>query len=354
MRLRTFIHALLLAIIGTLFIDSAHSSDTQVPNLYTYANDAQNGRHPFIEAIEKAQKSLKIATYRLDDKIILDSILGAKKKGIDVQVILETETYSHEKSASSNESSLEALKNANIKIFNHPKWVKQTHHKIIIIDEKEVLLTTGNLDHESFDGDKTYTGTRDFTILITDPAMISEINRVFDNDTQEKKSQPSNINLLWGPDKQRKNLLKLIHQAKKSISIYQQDIQDKDICNALIEKTKKDKVQVKIVMTPFPFSKTKDNNFKNQMKLKKAGAQVRFLENGVYVHAKVMIIDGGTKTQRAYLGSCNFYPSSIDDNRELGVILTGSKNIQKLESIFEEDFKDAVPNHPLEKTSQNK
>lgn len=338
-----------LSVVFLLWTHSVYASDHQVPDLFTYNNDEENGRQPFLTAIKKAEKYLKIAAYRIDDDKILDAILGARKRGLTVHVMVERETYQHDKSGSSNDSALRRMKQAGISIYDRPSWVEQIHHKVVILDGKEALLTTGNFDHESFDGDGTYTGTRDFTVRIVDSEMINEIEQTFDHDRESHQFASRHENLLWGPKNQKDRFIKLINRANNCISIYQQDIQDLDICRTLIRQMKENKIQVRLVMIPFPFSKEKDNNFANQKKLRSAGAQVRFLEDGTYVHAKTLIIDPDSQAPKAYVGSCNFYPSSLEKNRELGIILTGHQRIQKLNSIFEKDFKNGSSTHPLER-----
>jgi phosphatidylserine/phosphatidylglycerophosphate/cardiolipin synthase-like enzyme len=55
------------------------------------------------------------------------------------------------------------------------------------------------------------------------------------------------------------------------------------------------------------------------------------------MHAK-MILSDDTK---AYIGSINFSAQSMDENRELGIILTQADSIQKLTTTFETDWESA-------------
>lgn len=327
---------ILLLVVSIFFSVEAFASGLQVPELYEYEMDG--GRKPFINIINESQTSLKIATYKIDDKKILDAILKAQNRGVKVEVLMETETYKHDKTASSNDSALDQLRKAGISVYNRPHWVDQTHHKVIIADSAKTLLTTGNLDEESFDGDSFYPkGTRDFTVIITDQGITDEISSVFDGDRDGIRTDRKNPHLIWGPRGQRESLLQLVKDAQKSIWIYQQDIQDSEICETLVSKAKAG-LDIRLVMIPFPFSKEEDRNFPNQKKLREAGSKVRYLENGIYIHAKVMLIDAGEETEKVYLGSCNFYRASINKNRELGIILKDNHNIEKIINIFKADF----------------
>ena len=92
-------------------------------------------------------------------------------------------------------------------------------------------------------------------------------------------------------------------------------------------------VDVRVLMMPFPFSKTKDNNVPNQELMGQAGAQVG-LNTSNYIHAKVMIVDGKTM----YVGSCNFYTPSLDQTRELGLLTQEAPTIEKVRAVFEHDW----------------
>lgn len=68
-------------------------------------------------------------------------------------------------------------------------------------------------------------------------------------------------------------------------------------------------------------------------KLPAAGVLVRTIASP-YMHAKLILADN----VKAYIGSVNFSTQSLDQNRELGIILTQSQSIQTLASIFESDW----------------
>jgi len=81
--------------------------------------------------------------------------------------------------------------------------------------------------------------------------------------------------------------------------------------------------------------------------MKGAGVQiVQYPSSGnhLYIHAKVIIADQGTATEAAYLGSINCSTNSLNNNRELGLILTDSTSstaasiIQSLNSTLTSDF----------------
>ncbi len=66
------------------------------------------------------------------------------------------------------------------------------------------------------------------------------------------------------------------------------------------------------------------------------GVHVRYL-NTDYMHAKLMIADGS----RAFIGSENFSATSLDANRELGLLIAESGVIMTLNQTFQQDWGDA-------------
>lgn len=59
----------------------------------------------------------------------------------------------------------------------------------------------------------------------------------------------------------------------------------------------------------------------------------------LYIHAKTMVIDGTT----AFVGSQNFSTSSLDYNRELGVITTDPAVVEPVSATLAGDFAGAAP-----------
>ena len=59
---------------------------------------------------------------------------------------------------------------------------------------------------------------------------------------------------------------------------------------------------------------------------------------GFYIHAKAIVADYGLSTQRIEAGSMNVTTNSLDNNRELGIILTDSGVASVIESAFNSDY----------------
>jgi len=65
--------------------------------------------------------------------------------------------------------------------------------------------------------------------------------------------------------------------------------------------------------------------------------------DALYIHAKVIVADGGSESARAFVGSENFSTASLGENRELGIVIQDQKIIAQLMKTFAADWRDATP-----------
>ena len=65
-----------------------------------------------------------------------------------------------------------------------------------------------------------------------------------------------------------------------------------------------------------------------------SGVDIR-LSSSLYIHAKLIVADG----ERAFVGSQNLSATSLDQNRELGIIVDDPVNLSRLARTFEIDFR---------------
>lgn len=297
------------------------------------------GRQVWLDAINSAKESIQMAAYKLSDEIIVGAIIKASKKEIKVDILIQPEVHKHGQSLNV-ESPIDRLRMEGVQIYAPSNRFNQAHYKMIIIDGKWGMVSTGNLDAETFDGVPTISATpcRDFAITITNPKMIDELAAVFKADIADKRiSPPISSQLVWGPDNQRSVFLRMINSARKSIRIYQQDFTDVGIAQAVAGAARSG-INVEVIMMPFPFNKSEDKNTPNQNLIRDAGGKV-YLHTHHYMHAKVMIIDTeDAENHLMYIGSCNFYTPSLDQTRELGVLTADIEQIKQVNSVFEGDL----------------
>jgi phosphatidylserine/phosphatidylglycerophosphate/cardiolipin synthase-like enzyme len=133
---------------------------------------------------------------------------------------------------------------------------------------------------------------------------------------------------VWSPGAES-TLVGLIDQARTSLDVENEEMADQSVVAALCRASKRG-VRVRIVMT---YASEWAHALST---LAGCGAQVHLFhgEKPLYIHAKEIVADGS----RAYVGSENFSYTSLERNRELGVITTSRPVLGSLEATFTSDF----------------
>lgn len=325
---------------------STHKTSIEWPHnnliVLPFDDEGWKAHEVYLKALQDAKSSIRLVMYTLSDPLLINALIDARKRGIEVRIIKEKQVYAHDNNRSAlpqQQKGLARMQAAGIQIQSQPQHFldreagSQAHQKVLIIDDRYALIMTGNWSQKTLDHG------RDFAVPITpqtDHKALDEIIAVFEADWDNKPIEVSCPSLVWGPDNQRVRLAAFINSARESIWIYQQSYTDPAFAQLLQEKSKKD-LDVRIITMPYPFGGETDDNAPFEKALLKAGGKVR-LNLHYYIHAKVIIIDG----QVAYIGSCNFYPHSIDFNRELGWVTADVLLLEKLKKVFLTDWQQAV------------
>ena len=179
-----------------------------------------------------------------------------------------------------------------------------------------------------------YASSRDLGIADTNPADVRAIEATFANDWNDGDGVASDGSgdLVWSPGAENAQI-QAISSARGELDIYNEEMADTAVENAL-EQAARRGVDVRVVMT---YSSDWKSAFEA---LTAAGVHVRTYaaDASLYIHAK-LILSGG----RALVESENFSTTSLDRNRELGIIVTSPKIISSLKVTFERDYAGATP-----------
>jgi phosphatidylserine/phosphatidylglycerophosphate/cardiolipin synthase-like enzyme len=79
-------------------------------------------------------------------------------------------------------------------------------------------------------------------------------------------------------------------------------------------------------------------------KLAAGGVQIRYYKSpsGFYIHGKVVEADYGTPAGRIFIGSENFSSTSLNRNRELGLIIATPPVLASMAKTFAGDFSHGI------------
>jgi phosphatidylserine/phosphatidylglycerophosphate/cardiolipin synthase-like enzyme len=287
--------------------------------------EPENGITPVLSLIANAHTSVDMVIYELEDPQIESALAADERRGVAVHVLLST-GYKGATSAA-NKEAYDFLETNGVSVRWTSAHFSLTHEKSLLIDGDRAFIMTFNLVA------KYYSTGRDFGIFDKNVRDVAAMARTFKADWEGKDiSAPNGNDLVWSPGSEEA-MVNLIDNAKKDLSIYNEEMADPAVMEALINAGERG-VTVDVVMT---YSSEWKKAFQE---LTTAGVHVRtYAEDApLYIHAKMMIADG----TYAFVGSENFSETSLNENRELGIMITDRKMISSLQNIFDGDMNGAA------------
>ncbi|HEY5383343.1 MAG TPA: phospholipase D-like domain-containing protein [Candidatus Paceibacterota bacterium] len=287
--------------------------------------EPQAGNAPVLAMIQNASSSIDMVMYELQDMQIEQALANAAARGVAVRVLLNGGYYG-KPDTSINQPAYDFLQSHGVLVRWTPAYFALTHEKALVADKREALIMTFNLTP------RYYASSRDFGIDDKDSADIVAIEQAFDDDWQGVKQPASQgDDLLWSPQS-ADVLLGIITSAHKTLDVYNEEMSDTRIIDALASASERG-VRVRVVMTY-------SSNWKSAfIALEQAGASVHTYaaQAPLYIHAKMIVADG----TEAFVGSQNFSATSLDSNREGGLVLADPEIITQLEKTFQKDYANA-------------
>lgn len=94
--------------------------------------------------IRTASRSLKIALFTLTHPVLIDEIIHAKKRGVNVTVVIDMHS-----ALGASMQAVEALIKANVKVLCS-QGVQLMHHKLVYIDEQTLVTGSANWTKAAF------------------------------------------------------------------------------------------------------------------------------------------------------------------------------------------------------------
>jgi phosphatidylserine/phosphatidylglycerophosphate/cardiolipin synthase-like enzyme len=289
-------------------------------NLQLFVEPAA-GEQVILDAINNAHQSVWLEMYLLTDKTIIQALEDAAGRHVDVRVMLEPNPFG----SGSPQATIDALKAAGVSTeFTNPSF-KITHEKGMIIDEGTAFIMTSNFTYSALNGKN-----REYGVIDTVPQDVKGVIDIFNADWNRSTVQLSDENLVVSPVNARNDLTTLINGAQKSLIIEAEELYDPNIAQAIAADAQRG-VQVQVIL-PKP-QKQPDPNSNGIATIKAGGAQVEE-DPQLIMHAKMLVVDG----KQAFVGSENFSTTSLDSNRELGLLLSDPQIISTLQQTFNQDW----------------
>jgi cardiolipin synthase A/B len=280
-----------------------------------------DGRAPILDEIRAARQSIDLEVYIVTDDVILQSLEEAQRRGVDVRVILEEQPFG---GGGGQEEIFARLESAGIAVrWGNPVF-RFSHIKTMVIDDAVAIIMNQNLTQSAF------TANREFGVVTNRPDAVQDAATIFDADWT-RGEEPDPGALVVSPTNARDQLLALVDGARVSLDLYAEVLRDPQLLDALGEAARRG-VRVRIIVSP-------SADFAAEVKeLTASGVEIR-LSSSLYIHAKLIVADG----ERAFIGSQNLSATSLDQNRELGIVVDDPVNLSRLTRTFGIDFRAAAP-----------
>ena len=282
------------------------------------------GFSPVYHLIKHARRSVDLTMYEFSDTKAEHDLAAAAQRGVTVKVILD------QREKSSNSGTYDYLISHGVRVVWSSPAYEYTHQKTLLVDGSTAVIMTANLTSEY------YSSTRDFLVMDAKPADVAAIARVFNADFAHRPVQPGDgRDLVWSPTDSQAQLLGLTNGATKSLRIYSEEMGDATIEDALIQAAKRGvDVQICGENTGGEY----DSGFS---RLAAAGVHISYYSSsqGFYIHGKVIETDYGTGHAKVFIGSENFSSTSLNRNRELGLIVASQKVMSAIASTFAADYR---------------
>jgi cardiolipin synthase len=280
-----------------------------------------DGRAPLLDEIAAARHTIDLEVYIVTDEVILDALEAAARRGVAVRVILEEHPFG---GAGGQPEVFARLERAGIAVrWGNPVF-RFTHIKTMVVDNAVAIIMNQNLTTSAF------TTNRDFGVITTRPDAVRTAAAIFAADW-DRGAEPDPAPLVVSPTNARAELLALAQSAQSSLDLYAEVLRDPEMLEALAAAVERG-VRVRLIVSPGP------DNAEARAALAAAGVEVR-LASSLYVHAKVIVADG----MRAFVGSQNLSATSLDQNRELGIIVDDPVSLARLRRTFDLDFQTSTP-----------
>lgn len=315
---------------------------------------------------------LYLEIYELDDQnssgypcgSIEDALKELNNRNIPINLIYNDfigkgNPNSRESYIENHEQTMSANGNSSGIITGYPSSTgySLTHTKTFLAPGKFAVVMTANLiDDNCQIVNQLWSSSRDFAICTQDADVLNSIKTVFDCDIQasgtNKKINPTvplQNDIVLSPVNSQDKLTTLVNSANDHINIYMEGFTDYDgtntfsVLNSLANKAEQG-IKVRALVQDISVMGISWNEIRikklfqdyanNPAVLKNLDIRLCHMDDALYIHAKVIEIDG----KNVYLGSVNISNNSMSKDRELGIITHSSVIANAIENQFNADW----------------
>lgn len=251
-----------------------------------------------LELIRSARTRLALSIFRCSDFKVLDELADARKRNVQVQVLLTRRAKGWKKRLKELQALLESM---GAEVRRYSGRTAKYHAKYAVADDGPAMVASLNFNR------KCFRRTCDFLLLTHDPEVVSGLAKLFEADFGPRPSaftESLGDRLIIAPERARARLTQLVQQARRSVHIIDHRLTDAEFL-ALLKAKQSEGVEVTV--------------------LGRKG-----LAN-LLPHGKMILVDESI----AVIGSLSLSPSSLDSRREVAVLVRDPRCLRQLEEFFQ-------------------
>ena len=277
---------------------------------------------PWTDAMSGVKSRVRVLIYQMGKGPILDGLVAAAHAGHDVRVIMD------KSQAPVNQQYKTQLEHAGAKVLWSDPQFSFMHAKVMIVDDSVAVVSTGNYAATQLAGERNYVMTD------TDAKDIASLSTLFDADFAREAPSLSCTRLLVSPINSHQRILDVIDSAKHELLIESMQFADSQVREHVVAR-KEAGVDVRAILADPSWIAANTDAAKF---LSDNGIEARRMLSPK-IHVKSVQVDG----KLAYAGSENLSQTSLDKNREVGLVVTEAENVAKMHATFEDDWARATP-----------
>ena len=161
---------------------------------------------PVLDAIAASTRSVRIKMFAFNHLPLLEAVVAAHRRGVDVKVMLNPERRDGE---TDNDAARETLQRFGIEVRASNPAFDLTHEKSMVVDDDHAFVESLNWTEENF------TVTRDYAVVTPSAYEVAEIVDCFEADWAREEFDPGGgAHLIWCPTNGRHRIAEFIDSAK--------------------------------------------------------------------------------------------------------------------------------------------
>ena len=181
---------------------------------------------PLLAAIDGARKSVRVKMFMFSDPGLIKAVIDARKRGVDVRVMLNAARRSGE---AENEDTRKALSDAGVTVQDSNPAFDLTHEKSMVVDDATAFIMSLNWET------RNVTKTRDYAIVTTHKHEVEEVIACFEADWHRKSFDAGeSAHLIWCNTNGRERFAHFVDRAKHTLWLQNERYQDAVIIERVV------------------------------------------------------------------------------------------------------------------------